>query len=198
MKLYYSPGACSLSPHIVALELGLPIETIKTDIRKKQTEKGDDFFKINPKGQVPTLQLEDGEILTEGVAIVQYFASLAPEKKMMPEGFSRFHQLEWLNFVTSEIHKTFSGFFAPDATEADKEKLRARLATKWPHLEAPLTKGKFLMGDQFTPADAYLYTVLRWTTFTQVDTPQFLKDYMARVEARPAVQAALKAEGLKK
>lgn len=195
MKLYYSPGACSLSPHIVALELGLSIETVRTDIRKKQTEKGEDFFKINPKGQVPTLQLENGEILTEGVAIVQYLASLAPEKKMMPEGFAKFHQLEYLNFISSEIHKNFGPLFYPGSTDAEKEKSRATLTKKFAQFEAPLLREKYLMGEKFTPADAYLYTVLRWTAFTQVEIPKFLSDYMARVEARPAVQAALKSEG---
>lgn len=200
MKLYYSPGACSLSPHIVALELGLPVTAVKADIRKKVLENGESFININPKGQVPTLQLEDGKILTEGVAIVQYLASLAPEKKMMPEGFARFQQLELLNFVTSELHKTYSVFFDPTATEADKEKTSAKLATKFAYLEPALTQGTYLMGDVFTLADAYLFTVLGWSglPMVKVTLPKFLQDYMGRVSARPAVQAALKAEGLLK
>lgn len=200
MKLYYSPGTCSLSPHIVALELGLPITPMKTDIRKKVLENGESFLKINPKGQVPTLQLDNGEILTEGVAIVQYLASLKPEKKMIPEGFARFHQLEWLNFIASEVHKSYSGFFDPSATDADKEKLRAKLATKFAHLEAPLTKGPFLMGETFTAADAYLFTVVGWSAIpvVNVTVPKFLQDYTARIAARPAVQTAMKAEGLLK
>lgn len=200
MKLYYSPGACSLSPHIVAQELGLTIETVKTDLRSKKTEKGEDFLKISPKGQVPSLQLDNGEVLTEGVAIVQYLASLKPEKKMIPDGFEKFKQLELLNFVSTEMHKGFSGFFNPDATEGDKDKLRANLAKKFAYLEAPLTKGNFLMGDTFTCADAYLFTVLGWSAYpmVKVSLPKFLQDYHARVAARPAVQAAMKAEGLTK
>ena len=200
MKLYYSTGTCSLSPHIVALELGLPLEPVKTDIRGKKTEKGEDFFKINPKGQVPTLQLDNGEILTEGVAIVQYLASLKPEKKMIPDGFAKFHQLEWLNFVTAELHKGYSGFFNPEATDADNDKLRSNLAKKFAYLEAPLTKGTYLMGETFTCADAYLFTVLGWSAYpmVKVELPKFLQDYQARVATRPAVQAAMKAEGLTK
>lgn len=196
MKLYYSAGACSLSPHIVALELGLPLETIKTDVRAKKTEKGDDFFKITPKGQVPALQLDNGEVLTEGVAIVQYLASLKPEMKMIPEGFAKFRQLEWLNYISAELHKGYSGFFNPSATDADKDNLRANLAKKFVHLEAPLTKGTYLMGDTFTCADAYLFTVLGWSGHVKVELPKHLQDYLARVSARPAVQAAMKAEGL--
>lgn len=198
MKLYYSAGACSLSPHIVALELGLPLEAVKTDIRGKKTEKGDDFLKISPKGQVPTLQLDNGEILTEGVAIVQYLASLKPEKKMIPEGFEKFRQLEWLNYISTELHKGYSGFFNPNSTDADKENLRANLARKFAHLEATLTKNTYLMGETFTCADAYLFTVLGWSGYAKVELPKFLQDYHARVATRPAVQAAMKAEGLTK
>ena len=196
MKLYYSAGACSLSPHIVALELGLSLETIKTDIRGKKTEKGDDFLKINPKGQVPTLQLDNGEILTEGVAIVQYLASLKPDQTLIPEGFAKFHQLEWLNYISTELHKGYSGFFNPNATDADKDHLRANLARKFAHLEAPLTKNTYLMGETFTCADAYLFTVLGWSGFVKVELPKYLQDYLGRVSNRPAVQAAMKVEGL--
>ncbi len=197
MRLYYSPGACSLSPHIVALELGLPVEIFKTDVRTKKTEKGDDFFKINPKGQVPTFQLDNGEVLTEGVAIVQYMASLAPEKKLIPDGFDKFRQLEWLNFISTELHKGYSPLFG-DASPEVKEKAIANLTKKFQYLEPALTKGPFLMGAAFTAADAYAFTVLSWSKHVNVPVPKFIEEYLLRVAARPAVQAALKAEGLTK
>ncbi len=197
MKLYYATGTCSLSPHIVAMELGLNLTPVKTDIRKKTLENGEDFLKINPKGQVPTLQLDNGEILTEGVAIVQYLASLVPGNKMVPEGFAKFKQLELLNFVATEVHKTYSGFFAPGATDADKDKLREKLATKFTHLEPALTKGPFLQGDDFTCSDAYFFTTCTWASYCKVNLPKFIQDYMARVSQRPTVAAAMKAEGLK-
>ncbi len=197
MKLYYSPGACSLSPHIVALELGLSVTPVKTDVRAKTLENGESFYKINPKGQVPTLQLDNGEILTEGVAIVQYMASLKPEKKMIPEGFAKFHQLEWLNFISTELHKGYSPLFR-DNSEEVKAAARTNLTAKFNHLEAALTKNTFLMGDTFTCADAYLFTVLGWSGHVKVELPKFLQEYLGRVSARPAVQAALKAEGLTK
>jgi glutathione S-transferase len=195
MKLYYSPGACSLSPHIVALELGLPVTAVKADIRKKVLENGESFLNINPKGQVPTLQLENGEILTEGVAIVQYFASLAPEKKMIPEGFAKFHQLEWLNFITTELHKGYSPLFR-DNSEEVKTSARANILSKFNYLETALAKNTYLMGDTFTCADAYLFTVLSWSAHVKIELPQFIQEYLGRVSARPAVQAAMKAEGL--
>lgn len=196
MKLYYSTGACSLSPRIVAAELGLPLEAIKTDLRKKTLENGEDFLKINPKGQVPTLELDNGELLTEGVAIVQYLASLVPGNTMMPEGFARFKQLELLNFITSELHKTFSWLFDPTATDEFKQKIHERLATRFSYLEGALTKNTYLMGETFTCADAYLFNILSWADYVKVSLPPFLKDYTARVARRPAVVAAMKAEGL--
>jgi glutathione S-transferase len=198
MKLYYSPGACSLSPHIVALELGLNVTPVKTDLRKKTTEAGEDFTKITPKGQVPALQLDNGDVLTEGVAIVQYLASLKPEKKLIPEGFAKFKQLEWLNFIATEVHKTYSGFFNPAATDAEKNNLREKLNSKFSYLETALSKNQYLMGNDFTCADAYLFTVLSWSGHVKVELPKFLQDYTARVAQRPAVQAAMKAEGLTK
>lgn len=200
MKLYYSPGACSLSPHIVLREAGLPFTLVKTDIRKKKTEAGEDFLKINPKGQVPTLQLDNGEILTEGVAIVQYIASLVPEKNLIPHGpgLAKYHQLEWLNFITSELHKGYSPLFSPEWTDAEKEKFRGKISAKFSVLEAPLSKNTFLMGEAFTCADAYLFTVLGWSQYVKLTMPKFLNDYLERVRARPSVQEALKAEGLLK
>jgi glutathione S-transferase len=197
MKLYYAPGACSLSPHIVAKELSLDVQTIKTDLKAKKTEKGEDFLKINPKGQVPTLQLDNGEVLTEGVAIVQYMASLAPGKKMIPEGFAKFHQLEWLNFISTELHKGFSPLWGETTPDA-KEKAIANLNKKFQYLEGTLTKGQYLMGETFTAADAYAFTVLSWAAHVNVTLPKFITEYLGRVAARPAVQAALKEEGLLK
>lgn len=197
MKLYYSPGACSLSPHIVALELGLPVTAIKSDMRAKTFGNGENFLTVNPKGQVPTLQLDNGDVLTEGVAIVQYLASLAPEKKMIPEGFAKFRQLEWLNFISTELHKGYSPLFY-DNTDDVKTNARNNLYKKFNHLEAALTKNTFLMGETFTCADAYLFTVLSWSGYAKVDLPKFLQEYTARVAARPAVQSAMKAEGLTK
>ncbi len=197
MKLYYAPGACSLSPHIVALELGLPVEAVKTDVRNKVLPNGESFLKVNPKGQVPTLQLDNGEILTEGVAIVQYLASLKPEKKMIPDGFAKFHQLEWLNFISSEVHKGYSPLFREN-TEEVKIAARSNLTMKFNYLETALTKNTFLMGDTFTCADAYLFTVLSWSGHVKLELPKFIQEYLSRVSARPAVQAAMKAEGLTK
>lgn len=198
MKLYYSTGACSLSPHIVLKELGLPYKLVKVDMKKKETEDGQDFLKITKKGQVPALQLDSGEVLTEGVAIVQYLQSLVPEKEIIPQGpgLLKYRQLEWLNFITSELHKSWSPLFRPDSSEEEKKKTKANLASKFHHLEEPLTKGPYLMGENFTAADAYLFTVLSWSKFSQVELPAFLTEYLARVASRPAVQAALKDEGL--
>ncbi len=198
MKFYYSTGTCSLSPRIVAFELGLNLTPVKTNIRNKTLETGEDFLKINPKGQVPTLQLDNGEILTEGPAIVQYLASLVPGNKMIPEGFAKFHQLEWLNFVSTELHKTYSVFFDPNASEEYKGKMKERLAIKFSQIEPVLTKNTYLMGNDFTCADAYLFTVLSWSGYVKVELPKFLQDYSARIAQRPAVQQALKAEGLAK
>lgn len=198
MKLYYSTGACSLSPHIVLKELGLPYTLVKVDMKKKLTEDGQDFLKITKKGQVPAIQLDSGEVLTEGVAIVQYLQSLVPEKEIVPQGpgLVKYRQIEWLNFITSELHKSWSPLFRPDTTDEEKNRARSNLASKFLHLEEPLTKSVYLMGDNFTAADAYLFTVLSWSKFTQVELPLFLTEYLAKVASRPAVQAALKDEGL--
>lgn len=197
MKLYYSPGACSLSPHIVAHELGLELTPVRVDLRKKTLENGEDFRKINPKGQVPTLVLDNGELLTEGPAIVQYLASLAPEKNLIPEGFARFRQLEWLNFISTELHKNFSPLFDPSAPEELKTKIRETLGKKVESLLPALEKGPYLMGNDFTCADAYLFVVLSWSRLVKVELPELVQQYLSRVAARPAVVAAMKAEGLK-
>ena len=198
MKLYFSPGACSLSPHIVLRELGLPFETVQVDLKTKRTSDGSDFWKINPKGYVPTLQLDDGSILTEGPAIVQYLADRKPDAGLAPANgsFARYRLQEWLNFISTELHKQFSPLFNPASTDAVKRAQQERLAERFRQIVAAMGAAPYLMGDQFTVADAYLYTVLTWAGFLGVDLTPFpaLKAYMERVEARPAVRATLAAE----
>lgn len=197
MKLFISPGSCSLSPHIVASELGIHLELVKTDLRAKKTETGEDFTKISVKGQVPALELDNGEVLTEGVAIVQYLDSLHPEKGLIPKnGMERFRQLELLNFISTEIHKGYSPLFNPENTEEFKEKVRANLSRKFQLLEEKLTRTSYLMGENFTVADAYLFTCLRWSKNVKLELPGFLSAFVDRVAARSAVAAALKKEGL--
>jgi glutathione S-transferase len=204
MKLYYVPGACSLSPHIVLREAGLPFDLVKVDGKTKKTETGDDFTTINPKGYVPLLELDDGEWLTEGPAIVQYIADQVPEKKLAPPSgtLQRARLHEWLNFVTSEIHKGFGLLFTPSTPEAFKpavkEKLFSRLSFVDQHLSR--TKQPFLLGDTFSVADAYLFVVTNWAGYVGLDLKALneLGQFQARVRERPAVGAALRAEGLAK
>lgn len=202
MKLFYSPGACSLSPHIILREAGLKFEVEKVDLRSKKTEGGADFNAVNPKSYVPALALDNGALLTEGPAIVQYIADQAPTSKLAPAfgTLERYQLMEMLNFISSEIHKTFSPLFNPALSDDGKKIFRDRLAVRFKTLDALLEKHAFLMGDTFTVADAYLFTTLNWAGRTQVDLEPFpaLRAYHARVGARPHVQAALEAEGLKK
>ncbi|WP_257455962.1 glutathione transferase GstA [Archangium lipolyticum] len=202
MKLYYSPGACSLSPHIVLREAGVSFEIEKVDLRTKKTESGKDFTAISPKGYVPTLQLDDGSILTEGPAIVQYIADKAPQAKLAPANgtMERYRLQEWLNFISTELHKGFSPLFNPAYPEDAKKIVRDNLAKRFDYLRATLEKGPFLMGEQFTVADAYLFTVANWAGFVKLDLAPFpwVQAHQGRVAARPNVQAALKAEGLLK
>jgi glutathione S-transferase len=202
MKLYYTPGACSLSPHIVLREAGLAFESEKVDLGTKKTETGKDFNTINPKSYVPALVLDDGTILTEGPAIVQYVADKAPQSKLAPANgtLERYRLQEWLNFISTELHKNFGPLFNPAFPEDAKKMLRDNIGKRFNNLRPTLEKGPFLMGEQFTAADAYLFTVLSWTRFTKVDlTPYpWMQAYQERVAARPQVQAALKAEGLLK
>ena len=200
MKLYFAPGVCSLSPHIVLKESGLPFEAIKTDIRAKTTEGGGDYKKTNPLGYVPALGLDDGTILTEGPAIVQYIADKAPDKKLAPANgtLDRYKLQSWLNFVSSEMHKGFSPLFNPAMPEEAKQIARDRLATRFAHIDAHFAKHNYLMGNDFSVVDAYCFTVLRWTVPTKNDLAPYpnVQAFMKRMEARPAVQAAMKAEGL--
>lgn len=200
MKLFYSPGACSLSPHIVAHEAGIDIKLQKVDTTTKTMKVAGDFWKVNPKGYVPALELDNGEILTEGPAIVQYLADLKPESNLAPKNgtWGRVRLQEMLNYITSEIHKTFSPLFNPKvSTEVRKERTEY-LRTRYALLDKQLTDRKFLFGDQFTIADAYLFVVTNWSKSTKVDLSEFknLLAFQKRVAARPAVQAAMAAEGL--
>ena len=202
MKLYYMPGACSLSPHIALREAGLNFELKKVDGKTKQIDGGGDFMQINSKGYVPTLQLDNGQVLTEGPAVVQYIADLKPESGLAPKaGTAERYQLqEWLSFITSELHKAFSPLFnqsaAPEWKKGTTENLTKRL--NW--LDKELTGKTYLMGEHFTVADAYLFTVLSWTSHVGIDLNKWpaLAAFVARVGARPKVQEALAAEGLLK
>jgi glutathione S-transferase len=200
MKLYFSPGACSLSPHIVLLEAGLPFEKVKVDSKTKTMEGGGDYKTINPLGYVPALQLDDGTVLTEGPAIVQYIADKVPDKKLAPANgtMERTRLQLWLNFITSELHKSFSPLFNPSMPEEAKRIFRERLATRFAHLDKHLAQNDYLMGKEFSVADAYLYVVSNWASRVDVDLSAFknVLAYRKRVGARPAAQTAMKAEGL--
>jgi len=201
MKLYYAPGTCSLSPHIVAREAGLPLTLVRVDNKNKTTESGEDYRAINPKGYVPLLELDNGVRLSEGPAIVQYLADLAPASKLAPANgtVERYQLQEWLNFITSEVHKQFSPLFDATMPDEAKEKFRNRLATRFDWIAGQL-KGRDYLTGSFTVADAYLFVVLGWTKFTGPDLARWpvLQEFVARVAARPHVQEALKAEGLLK
>jgi glutathione S-transferase len=200
MKLYYSPGACSLSPHIVLREAGLPFTLEKTDLKTKKTAGGKDFFSINSKGTVPTLELDDGRVLTEGPAVVQYIADQKPDSGLAPRWgtFERYQVMEMLNFITSELHKGFAPLFAPDSSPEAKAAAAENLGKKFDWLQKHITNGKYVMGDTFTVADAYLFTVLRWTGIVKIDLGKWpaLSAYVELVGRRPEVHEALKAEGL--
>jgi glutathione S-transferase len=200
MKLYYAPGACSLSPHIVASEAGIALELEKVDLHTKVTADGRDFSKINPKGYVPTLQLDNGEILTEGPAIVQYLADQKPASRLAPAAgtLDRYRLQEMLTYINSEIHKSYSRLFNPAVTPAVREDTIAYLQKRYTLIEQQLSSHKFLLGDQFTVADAYLFTVTNWASHLKVDLSKFPKvlAFQKAVAARPAVQEALRAEGL--
>ena len=199
MKLYYSPGACSLSPHIALAEAGLSADYVKVDLRGKKTESGDDYLKVNPKGQVPVLDLGGGDTLTEGPAIVQFIADKAPDKKLAPANgtIERYRLQEWLNLITSELHKSFSPLFSPTMSDDTKNFYREKISKTFAYVDGKLAGKDYLMG-KFSVADAYLFTVLGWTKPTQIDLAQWpnLAAYHARVAARPKVQEAMKAEGL--
>jgi len=200
MKLYYSPGACSLSPHIVLHESGLPHEAIAAQTKTHKLPDGSDYYQVNPLGYVPLLELDDGQRLREGPAIVQYLADRVPEKKLAPAWgtMERYRLLEWLTFIGTEIHKGFSPLFNAAMPAEGKQLARDRLAQRLKWLDGELAGKTYLLGADFSVADAYLFTVLNWTKPTQIDISGLanLVAYHARVGARPAVQAAMRHEGL--
>ncbi|HWX68013.1 MAG TPA: glutathione transferase GstA [Rhodanobacter sp.] len=202
MKLYYSSGACSLSPHIVALEAGIALQLEKVDGKAKRTETGADFWQINPKGYVPALVLDNGELLTEGPAIVQYLADLKPESGLAPANgtLARYRLQEMLGYINSELHKTYSPLFKPETPAEVRQERKDYLRKRYMLLEGVLTKQPWLLGEHFTVADAYLFTVNNWAKHVDLDLSEFtaLAAFQQRVAARPSVQAAMEAEGLVK
>ena len=202
MKLYYSPGACSLSPHIVLREAGLPFTPVLASTKTHKLADGTDYYTINPKGYVPLLELDDGQRLSEGPAIVQYIADQVPDKKLAPAAgtMARYRLMEWLNFISTELHKGFSPLFNPATPEDYKPMVKERLLGRLKWVDEQLEGKSYLMGDTFTVADGYLFVVASWGGYVGVDTSALknLGAFQARVAARPAVQAAMKAEGLLK
>ena len=202
MKLYYSPGACSLSPHIALREAGIAFEAVKAPTKTHQLDDGTDYYSINPLGYVPLLELDDGARLREGPAIVQYIADLAPTRNLAPANgtLARYRLQEWLTFIGTEIHKGFSPLFNPAFPDEVKAMARDKLAARLKWVDAELAGKQYLMGDHFSVADGYLFTTTNWAKPTGVDLSGFanLLAYRERVGARPAVQEAMRAEGLMK
>jgi glutathione S-transferase len=202
MKLYYSPGACSLSPHIALREAGLAFEPVLASTKSHKLQDGTDYYGINPLGYVPMLELDDGTRLREGPAIVQYIADLAPTKNLAPANgtMQRYRLQEWLTFIGTEIHKSFSPLFNPGMPEDGKAISKTKLRSRYEWLDSQLADKDYLMGDTFSVADGYLFTVTNWAKPTGVDISDLAKlnAWHARVGARPAVREALKAEGLAK
>ena len=202
MQLYYSPGACSLASHITAREAGITLDLKRADLKAKKVEDGSDYLAINSKGSVPALKLDNGQALTEGVAIMQYLADQMPASNLAPKNgtLERYRVQEWLNYITSEVHKSFSPMFNPANDPAVKEYALTNLQKKFDWINTQLTGKKYLTGDAFTIADAYLFTVVNWTNGLGIDLAKWpaLKEFQARVAARPKVQEAMEAEGLNK
>ena len=202
MKLYFSPGACSLSPHIVLREAGLAFTPVQANLKAHQLADGSDYYAINPKGYVPLLELDDGQRLSEGPAIVQYLADRVPEKKLVPPAgtMERYRAVEWLNFIGTELHKQFSPIFNAAMPEEAKALQRAKVKERLTWVDGQLKGKNYLMGDAFSVPDAYLFTVTNWTKNVGIDISDLshLGAFMGRMAARPAVQEALRAEGLLK
>ena len=200
MKLYYSPGACSLSPHIVLHEAGLAYEPVLASTKTHKLADGTDFYSINPLGYVPVLELDDGTRLREGPAIVQYLADQAPQKNLAPAPgtLARYRLQEWLSFIGTEVHKGFGPLFAPGTPEEYKPQIKQRLLSRLQWVDGELAGKQYLMGDHFTVADAYLFAVASWAPWVKLDMAPWpaIRDFVARVAARPKVQEALVAEGL--
>ena len=202
MKLYYSPGACSLSPHIALREAERAFELERVDLKTHRTMGGRDYYEINPKGYVPALQLDEtgDEVLTEGPAIIQYIADLVPEKRLAPPNgtFARYHMQEWLNFITAELHKTFSWLFVPDTPAHTQARARGKIGERLEYVNGLFVDRPYAMGDNFTVVDGYLFVMLRWCERIGIDRLVWpnLESYYDRIMERPSVQAALGAEGL--
>ncbi|MDU5154070.1 glutathione transferase GstA [uncultured Citrobacter sp.] len=200
MKLFYKPGACSLASHITLRESGKDFTLDGVDLMKKRLENGDDFFAVNPKGQVPALLLDDGTLLTEGVAIMQYLADTVPDRQLLAptSSLSRYKTIEWLNYIATELHKGFTPLFRPDTPEDFKPTVRALLEKKMQYVNDALQDNQWICGSRFSIADAYLFTMLRWAYAVKLNMAGLsnIDAYMARMAKRPAVAAALKAEGL--
>lgn len=200
MKLYYTPGSCSLSPHIVLREAGLSFDLEKVDLKAKKTEKGADYLAVNAKGYVPALALDNGQVLTEGPAIVQWIADQRPESGLAPKAGTpeRYRLMEWLGFVSTELHKGISPLWRPDTPDAYKATVRDNLAKRFDYLERHLGANAHLMGAQFSVADAYAFTILNWTNILKIDMGRWpkIQAYMARMAERPKVKEAMKAEGI--
>lgn len=197
MKLFYSPGACSLAPHIALREAGLKFETEKVDLAAKKTERGADYWSINPKGYVPALQLDSGEVLTEVSAVLQYIADQKPNLLPAFGSAERYRALEWIGFISTEIHKGFSPLWKPNTPDAYKAIALENLAKRLQYVESQLGS-QYLTGANFTVADAYLFVVVSWAKYLKVDLTPYakLRALLDRIAARPAVQAAMVAEGL--
>jgi glutathione S-transferase len=200
MKLYFSPGACALGPQITLRELGLPFDLQRVDLKSHTLEDGSDYYAVNPKGAVPALQLDSGEVLTEGAVLYQYLSDQKPDAGLMPKfgTMARYRNLEWLNYIASEIHKGLGAFFSGIYDDAHKEKMREIMRKKLTFLDQHFSKHLFLMGTDFSVADAYLFNVLNWTKPVGIDLSPFanVTAFHARIAARPHVQAAMQAEGL--
>lgn len=200
MKLYYAPGACSLAPHIVAREAGLNIELDQLNWADMKTASGENFLEVNPKGYIPTLRLDDGSLFTETGVLIQYLADQKPEAGLIPKAgtMERYRVMEAINFISSELHKGFGPLWNKANPKEVLDATRKQLAKRFGYLESVFSKTPFITGNNFTVADAYLFTILNWTNVHSVDLTPFpkVKDFMARVSARPKVQEALKAEGL--
>ena len=199
MKLYYAPGACSLSPHIVLEESGLPFELEKVDLQTKETASGHDFYLVNTKGSVPALELDDGQVLTEGAAIVQYLGDQVPEKELipLPKTMERYRVMEWLNFIATELQKSFTPIFNPAYTSC-REEAKKTLLRQFDFVDRRLTGKSYVMGERFTVVDAYLFTISTWIEAAELSVDQWkaLSAYRKRISERPVVCRAMMAEGL--
>lgn len=200
MQLYYAPGACSLAPHIVSREAGIPVELVRVDLAAKKTASGDDFYAVNGKGYVPAVKLDNGQVMTEVATLVQYLADQKPESGLAPAlgTAERYRLMEWLTFVSSELHKGLGALFLPTLSDDAKQVLKDKVATRLAWLDNELAGREFLFGNSFSPADAYAFTILRWADPLKVDLTAYpnLRAYRDRIASRPKVREALQAEGL--